>query len=1222
MGGIYVSYGFAIEGLSFLRGGASVYSCSSLRRNCGWVSDVEICKGMNSLGSLGNVEETTREAKSLHQPCRTKSETSYANRDTVQYLGDLQPGANEVCRGCSLRGGMSSKADSCVSCWSINTGGLTGTWRCLHLLEKMEGLQRPQLVFIQEAGCSTQQWLNIFNFVKKIGYTGYATGCRQIGDRVGHAWHRGVVTLIDEQLQANMISEESWSDGQFHLLKVGRTMICNYYVAPREQSIAKQAAMLHESIQMCGWAGPWMWAGDFNEEPMGSWIETLAILLGGMIIDFQDDTHSTRWEGSRRIDHVISNCDQQFASVTTRKEKISDHKILQWRFFIDMKQIEQRRFVNEKNFSKPSWVSQLHWQRLFDEAWKYGEEQQWKEAAKWTDEYQDWPDEDEDGQFAVDMMWTMVCAQLTWAIREAFWLATLAMPMDFEDEREMRRVQHLINDRTIRGVKVHTQAKKRTTKSYNKMEFQRRLYNKIGKLVELEKQMHLGICNSSTFSLARKLYDVKPKQLSIRKVHEDKGRLELLLKETEEKEKNNAIKRWKKDMNHSISKKSSWINKKGSTINAAVQDGDGASMNKMEAVQKMRKYWHLLWERQKWNKQERDQKVETLVNILKPYLEDFKPDAGRPSLNDFRSKVGKVRGSPGADSWAKEDMALVANNPSASLAVWSAMQMWESFNRIPEAVNQCKLVHIPKKELRVLDPGSFRPICILSVWWRIWSTTWLNSGWVKGWATSRFPKNLGGMPGGYGPELLASLISHQVAIRGHAMSLDFKHAFDTVDLTLAQGMLNGILPIECQSWCDLLFRQWRTMKRWIVYDSGVADEPLISDMGLPQGDPCAPICMTLLVYAMTKIVEAKHPMLDLWHVIYMDDRTVVAKEKQQLEIVQSTWHEVAKEFHLIENVQKAQTMEHNKLDSSMEVLGVVLGKPSDNCYKRSRTFGRIQKAKQVYKKLGFLPIPLCSKMEDCGVYCRSLVSYGWIEMQPSNKDLVALRTAMWKSLAKTMHANPHMRQVIGGAHTAMDCTALMRGMRLIAQRDFALMQDGIQAVPCALDIFVQEQLEALGWHHEGELYRHRLCPKGFKFCELTIDSNWKFVAHYIRESYRESQYELYRECGRHEIIENQMVAYHPNRRQLAKLWAKEDSVAHMLLMGAIQSPLYKHRVRGWHTKCHKCQAENPSWDHLWECFTGIIPEDCMMRRHLWPRKLEDFSLCSLFLEGIKERGSD
>ena len=87
----------------------------------------------------------------------------------------------------------------------------------------------------------------------------------------------------------------------------------------------------------------------------------------------------------------------------------------------------------------------------------------------------------------------------------------------------------------------------------------------------------------------------------------------------------------------------------------------------------------------------------------------------------------------------------------------------------------------------------------------------------------------GGIPGSHGPETLAAVVDHQVHALHHGVSLDFKHAFDTVDLGLMHLALQQSVP-ECMvGWLNLVFKQWMCMSRWIQYDGCVA-----------PGRPCLP----------------------------------------------------------------------------------------------------------------------------------------------------------------------------------------------------------------------------------------------------------------------------------------------------------------------------------------------------------------------------------------------
>ena len=144
-------------------------------------------------------------------------------------------------------------------------------------------------------------------------------------------------------LQATLKVEHSWQGGQFHCLVIEDHLWINYYVAPYERFMSEQASRLQEQLEKSAWKGPWIMAGDFNETYEGSWVATVAALNGGHMEEFSEDVHATRWDGKRIIDLVMTNF--QTGGVTTRKEKISDHKILEFEIKLKhLQEIEQRRY--------------------------------------------------------------------------------------------------------------------------------------------------------------------------------------------------------------------------------------------------------------------------------------------------------------------------------------------------------------------------------------------------------------------------------------------------------------------------------------------------------------------------------------------------------------------------------------------------------------------------------------------------------------------------------------------------------------------------------------------------------------------------------------------------------------------------------------------------------------------------------------------------------------
>ena len=81
----------------------------------------------------------------------------------------------------------------------------------------------------------------------------------------------------------------------------------------------------------------------------------------------------------------------------------------------------------------------------------------------------------------------------------------------------------------------------------------------------------------------------------------------------------------------------------------------------------------------------------------------------------------------------------------------------------------------------------------------------------------------------------------------------------------------------------------------------------------------------------------------------------------------------------------------------------------------------------------------------------------------------------------------------------------------------------------------------------------------------------------------------------------------------------KNTVAYMLILGAIQSPLQRSMTdHRYQSVCPRCNFENPPWDHLWEGFANEVPADVLLRRYCWPKNADDLALCTAFLKGMKD----
>ena len=1014
--------------------------------------------------------------------------------------------------------------------------------------------------------------------------------------------------------------ERSWKGGQFHAVMVDRLMVMNYYVAPREEFIAQQTCKCQDMLEEIQWQGRWLMLGDYNETYNGSWVATLATIYGGW--QPQCGYETSRWSGNRNIDYVIANFD--LPSLEAREGKVSDHKIITCEFeYSYRKDGPQWRFQRDICYVKPMWLSNVKWQELFEDAYQEGQREDWKTSCKMVEDFMDWDQVDsEEDQTAVNYEWCLECAQLSWTFANANRLALLDIPGDYENVKEMRRVMHAANHFKVKGYKINLQERTMPKRPFKTGQVQRRRLVRIGRLHELRRRLQKGNRDKETANLVKKLYDVvEVGDVQLRDVAEELADLEQSHEQEENETKIEAIKSWKKNMCTNITAKSAWINKKGSKLSPSIDAGGTVTSTKMQAAEVLYGYWEQLWANQRWTEEETPGKIERLVAKLKGPIENVKIGKGRPSLAIFRKQLGGVKGCAGIDGWTAEELRVIASSEAASQAIWSAMERWEAFAAVPNPLKHCKLVHIPKKEKRVLTPGQFRPIAIMSTFWRSWSSAWMHSKWIHLWTKELFPSNVtGGLAGAQGPEVMAAIIAHDLNSKKHGLTMDFRHAFDTINVAAMEKVMQQILPRTTQRWQSLLFEQWKTMERWVAIDSGVYPQSHQVQQGLPQGDPGSCVVMATMMLALKKMVdeEVQEEGAEVFQAIYMDDRTAVAKTVDTLKKVQKVWHQLADEFHLIENPEKAQYVNMNKQGSAFEVLGTVIGNFQEKKQEDSRLIKRVKEIGVLYKKIGILPGGIHMKMKDVHTFARAKLAYGWISTKPKKEWIQQQEQTMWKTWAKLTYANAHMRRTVTGAHTSLRMIAILRQLRLLSQRDHKLQEQGVEVTQCQLDKMVHKALEDLNWRFEDGKFVHELCIEGFQIEDLVKDCNWRKVGHYVRESYRQQHYQLFLRSGRHELNGLVLTPYDPQRRKMAWQWAGKDGLALLLIQGAVQSPNVRLASSGIDSCCHVCGEPHPTWDHLWPCFTGeAAPMDFLLRRHLWPRDAKDIQLCTSFLNGMR-----
>ena len=156
----------------------------------------------------------------------------------------------------------------------------------------------------------------------------------------------------------------------------------------------------------------------------------------------------------------------------------------------------------------------------------------------------------------------------------------------------------------------------------------------------------------------------------------------------------------------------------------------------------------------------------------------------------------------------------------------------------------------------------------------------------------------GGLPG-LGAETLVCALQNETSPSSHPFvaSLDFCKAFDSCDWQLAVQLLQRAgIP---DSVCRCLQGMWENQVRWVSFGSCVAKSPIRQIPALLQGDPFAPLAMSLIIAPIVRRIHDRHPQI--FQTTYLDDRTAAFTSMNDLkgEVHRSERHEFARsERHL------------------------------------------------------------------------------------------------------------------------------------------------------------------------------------------------------------------------------------------------------------------------------------------------------------------------------------
>ena len=291
------------------------------------------------------------------------------------------------------------------------------------------------------------------------------------------------------------------------------------------------------------------------------------------------------------------------------------------------------------------------------------------------------------------------------------------------------------------------------------------------------------------------------------------------------------------------------------------------------------------------------------------------------------------------------------------------LQLCEAHGAFPEAMCHWKVAFLPKARKTCFPrAGDTRPIAVGSAIYRLWSRLRLQE-LAASLASCLEHNQAGGVKGHDAETLFCALdIEFDPAEYPFAVALDFQKAFDSLDSTISISVFQRLgLPAPV---LNLLRFQWQTHRRWPCFAGAVSPQCLSDCLGLPQGDPFSPCALAVVLTLPMRLVQS---MTNASSLVYLDDRTLVARSLDDLLRAEQTWQELETCTRLHTHPDKTQWLARSyaaltefqdagiEARISAEVLGASVGicprPPSETEHKRA---AKAERCNSLHQRPGIL----------------------------------------------------------------------------------------------------------------------------------------------------------------------------------------------------------------------------------------------------------------------------
>ena len=1046
---------------------------------------------------------------------------------------------------------------SAPNCWSLLRRCVSDPW---------------DVLVIQETHMNPKEQNAFGKWAWKSGYRFFHVPAHETNGVLFH----GVGILVRKPLRSRLLFSKDAPLAQVLAVNVEGLNILNLYLSPKGQDAPFLQAIL-EWLSTKVRGVPWLIVGDWNQTPQDNAFCDLLQSDGATILGCRSEGGSwspTRWNGSRAIDYGITNSPNQFSQPSFVESVESDHK----GFVLHGTPPSQRnpnvvtRIAPRTNRGRPPKVDLQTWQKTVSHYWAFSQPFCLPERLC---------------PFTVDHVWDLFSQKLDWVLGKSLLHLHSRLPDDVILPSSFRA-----NDDPPKSSKgppriirtsVPCGPQNQPNSSFQERKIQRRIHQLRSYMERRDKKRF----NNEFKDLQFKIRRFCPDLTMVDQCHDSMLKdLKVLRQKLQDKH----ILAWRHRLQSSQTNRHQWLKYSNAVPSVNLTSSrlplSPTTSNATEAVQLLTEHWRTIWDRTtNW----KDAFEHVIQSGCLPTCEPLESEPLTPEL--LQSVAGRLNGKAGgADGWTGSELAELP------LEIWEFTQkifhLIETHQVIPKVWCMARQIHIPKVGMNSSEPQdckNFRPITILSVWYRVWSGSRLKSVKTQQWLRRWWPQEAIG--GGPKCELFDALfaINNQTEHDEFLCSLDYSLAFDHTHPKLVTNLFRQIGLSE--SVVKVLETVWTNQMRYMQFDSVTSEYPESVSSSLPQGDAWSLIGMVLTLAGPSKAIMNQVDGLTLF--TFVDDRTFTAKSAEDLTNARNLWASWSTILGLQENDQKTLFF-HKKEGGKADLLAVgvpqtsisdhpkILGHELKNSNSRSCTDNekaRWQEAISQIRRARWLPVswPLRKTAIAQGPIAKAVT--GWFWRKPTQKMINQMQLTIATSLSEARCGSTYLRHLLRGhgLHVHFMITSRLVGAawRQVHKKP---RQAPIDWKAKGFVTVFSQLLSQWDWKCvQPGVWRHD------KLGELSLKHPLKkvdLILHNLRESFRMWCWKKHHGQGRRDSWPN--MAYNADRCQVARK-AAEGFLNFQVLCGGTVSPAcfskMKQREMPMCAECHEAMT----LDHAWIC---------------------------------------